>query len=143
MHHLVHCPAYIKRFDFLLPLWCMRFEGKHAYFKSVLKSINNFINVPNTLSYRHQQWMSHKITEAKRYMLKFKFVFGKLSCLSLNGGLSYAAKLISYFQIPSTSAIVDCFTSFKINSTTFRINESVLFVPHSIVNPKKARLPFS
>jgi hypothetical protein len=79
----------------------------------------------------------HKITEAKGYTLKFKFVFGKLSCLSLNSGLSYAAKLISFFQIPSTSAIVDCLTSFKINSTTYRINESVLLVPHSIVNPYK------
>ncbi len=70
MHHMVHYPFYIKQFGPLLPFWCMRFEGKHAYFKNVLRKINNFIYVPWSLSYRHQQWMCHKISSSKGELLK-------------------------------------------------------------------------
>lgn len=138
MHHLVHYPSYIKRFGPLLPLWCMRFEGKHAYFKSVLKSTNNFINVPFTLSYRHQQWISHKMTKANGSLLKFKLTVGKLSCMSLNG-FSYSAELVRFLCIPPTSPLltVDTSSSFKINSSIYRSNESVLLLENACVNPPK------
>lgn len=143
MQHLVHYPSYIKRFGPLFPLWCMRFEGKHAYFKSVLKSTNNFINVPFTLSYRHQQWMSHKVAKANGSMLKNKVTVGKYSCMSLNG-LSYSAELVRFFCIPPTSPlpIVDTSSFLKINSTYYRINESVLFLENAFVNKKKTLLPY-
>ncbi|CAF1267560.1 unnamed protein product [Didymodactylos carnosus] len=34
--------------------WCMRYEGKHAYFKKVALRSNNFKNMPKTLAQRHQ-----------------------------------------------------------------------------------------
>jgi hypothetical protein len=40
MHHLVHYPCYIKCFGPLIPLWCMRFEGKH------MPILNMFLNKP-------------------------------------------------------------------------------------------------
>ena len=33
----------------------MRFEAKHSYFKKQAQSLGNFINLPYTLSTRHQQ----------------------------------------------------------------------------------------
>ena len=50
MHHLVHYPKYIRMFGPLNSLWCMRFEAKHIYFKSLLKRIRNYTNIPLTLS---------------------------------------------------------------------------------------------
>lgn len=38
----------------LRSLWCMRFEGKHQYFKNLANNCRNFRNVTVTLSNRHQ-----------------------------------------------------------------------------------------
>jgi len=53
-HYLVHYPRYLKMYGPLVNFWCMRFEGKHQYFKQVAKSTNSFINVAKTLAKRHQ-----------------------------------------------------------------------------------------
>ena len=33
----------------------MRFEARHRYFKRLASQLGNFVNVPHTLSMRHQQ----------------------------------------------------------------------------------------
>ena len=38
----------------LRSLWCMRFEGKHQYFKNLARNTRNFLNISATLSDRHQ-----------------------------------------------------------------------------------------
>ena len=38
--------------------WCLRFEGKHAFFKS--KNLKCFKNASKTLSMKHQKYMCHK-----------------------------------------------------------------------------------
>lgn len=68
MHFLVHYPRLIREFGPLLSLWCMNFEAKHAYFKSMQKRIGNWINVPFTLAYRHQQWMSEKLRDTDGFL---------------------------------------------------------------------------
>jgi hypothetical protein len=56
MHHLVHYPRIIREIGPLGAFWCMRYEAKHSYFKQLQRRIRNYINVPKTLSHRHQQW---------------------------------------------------------------------------------------
>ena len=41
-HFLVHLPSQILKFGPLIRSWCMRLEGKHAYFKELAKKIKNF-----------------------------------------------------------------------------------------------------
>ena len=36
-HYLIHLPSLIFKFGPLVRSWCMRFEGKHAYFKDQAK----------------------------------------------------------------------------------------------------------
>lgn len=56
MHHLVHYPRFIREIGPLGAVWCMRYEAiKHAYFKSLQRRSGNWINLPWSLSYRHQQ----------------------------------------------------------------------------------------
>ena len=69
MHHLIHYSDYIKKMGPLISLWCMRFESKHAYFKQLQRSIKNYINIPLTLSMRHQQWQCNKFRLAKNKLL--------------------------------------------------------------------------
>lgn len=65
MHHLVHYSDYIKKMGPLLSVWCIRYEAKHAYFKQLMRSIRNFINIPLTLSMWHQQWQCNRFRLAK------------------------------------------------------------------------------
>ena len=49
----------IDRFGPLVRHWTMRFEAKHAYFKSLCQSMGNFINIPYSLGMRHQQYQCY------------------------------------------------------------------------------------
>ena len=55
MHQLIHYSYHVKKMGPLISMWCMRYESKHAYFKQLQRSIGNYINIPLTLSMRHQQ----------------------------------------------------------------------------------------
>ena len=54
-HFLVHIPSQILKFGPLIRSWCMRFEGKHAYFKDLAKKIKNFNNIPYSLAQKNQK----------------------------------------------------------------------------------------
>ena len=45
----------LYRYGPLVRHWTMRYEAKHAYFKTLAQSMGNFINVPYSLAMRHQQ----------------------------------------------------------------------------------------
>ena len=44
--------------------WCMRFEAKHNYFKTLAQGMYNFKNICKSLAQRHQRfqcyWLSHE-----------------------------------------------------------------------------------
>ena len=46
-HFLVHLPSQMLKFGPLIRSCCMRFEGKHTYFKELSKKIKNFKNIPS------------------------------------------------------------------------------------------------
>lgn len=54
-HFLVHLPSQLFKFGPLIRSWCMRFEGKHAYFKDLSKKIKNFKNIALSLALKHQK----------------------------------------------------------------------------------------
>lgn len=53
-HYILHYPYLIKQFGPLRHLWTLRFEGKHSYFKNVIRHSPNFKNVLLSLSKKHQ-----------------------------------------------------------------------------------------
>lgn len=60
MHYMVHLPSQMIKYGPLRNQWCMRFEGKHSYFKT--KNFKCFKNLPKTLCLKHQKFMCHKQT---------------------------------------------------------------------------------
>jgi len=46
----------------LVKNWCMRFEGKHKYFKKIAQTLGNFKNIAKTVATRHQRYMCYKLT---------------------------------------------------------------------------------
>ena len=39
----------------MVRFWCMRFEGKHNYFKDLAHRVKCFKNIPKTMAERHQE----------------------------------------------------------------------------------------
>lgn len=58
MHYLVHFPEQLINYGPLRNQWCMRFEGKHGFFKKV--KWTNFRNLPLSVAQKHQQWLCYK-----------------------------------------------------------------------------------
>lgn len=53
-HYLIHYPRLMLMYGPLRSHWCMRFEGKHQYFKNLTSNCRSFVNITMTLSNRHQ-----------------------------------------------------------------------------------------
>ena len=62
-HYMIHYPRLISLYGPLRHLWCMRFEAKHQYFKSVISSLGNYINVTSTMANRHQKRQCWEFTD--------------------------------------------------------------------------------
>lgn len=60
LHYLIHYPLIISECGPLRQFWCMRFEAKHQYFKSMASKVKNFRNICKTLSLRHQLLESYQ-----------------------------------------------------------------------------------
>ena len=61
-HFLIHYPTMMSRYGPLREMWCMRYEAKHQYFKSVASSIGNYVNIAFTLALRHQMLQCHQFS---------------------------------------------------------------------------------
>ena len=46
---------FVYRYGPLVRSWCMRFDGKHNYFKDLAHRVKCFKNIPKTLASRHQK----------------------------------------------------------------------------------------
>lgn len=57
-HYVEHYPQLIQTFGPLSDLWTMRFEGKHKFFKKVVRRSHNFKNISLTFANRHQEMMA-------------------------------------------------------------------------------------
>lgn len=57
-HHFIeHYPQMVKVFGPLIDVWTMCYEGKHKFFKQVIRDTRNFKNVALTLAVKHQKTM--------------------------------------------------------------------------------------
>ena len=53
-HYLGHYWMFFMMYGPLIFIWAIRLEAKHTFFKNVVRTAKNFINVPKTCSNRHQ-----------------------------------------------------------------------------------------
>lgn len=60
-HFLEHYPTLVKVFGPVIALWTMRFEGKHRYFKQIVRHKGNFKNVLFSLATKHQLMIAHHL----------------------------------------------------------------------------------
>ncbi len=60
-HYIEHYSQLIWTYGPLRDAWTMRFEGKHKFFKQIIRETKNFKNVPQTLAVRHQRMVAYHV----------------------------------------------------------------------------------
>lgn len=60
--------------------WCMRYEAKHNYFKSLAQRVKNFRNIAKTLSNHHQRLICLYINSEKMLGLQKEDTCGQGAC---------------------------------------------------------------
>ena len=138
MHFLVHYPRLIRLLGPLGTFWCMRYEAKHSYFKQLSRSIGNYINLPWTLSCRHQQWQCYNFVTSKQLKQNF-FTFEielplvpvkKTTSICFHAFLRCQGQLADMLSIPNLNIdIVNRFKWIKIASNLLKVGESVVLCP--------------
>ena len=66
-HNMVHYGTAIRRLGCLVDYSTIRFEGKHSYFKNAHRISHNYINIPKTISKKHQVNISLNLLSSKIY----------------------------------------------------------------------------
>ena len=72
------------RYGPLVRFWCMRFEGKHNYFKDIAHRVKNYKNIAKTMAERHQQFSCYSMNSScvgSQYRKESKVGPGMLSSL--------------------------------------------------------------
>ena len=128
MHNMVHYPELIKEFGPLGPFWTMRFEAKHSQMKAINHHTRNFINLPYTLSYRHQQWVANKYMACNGRMFTPTIKAPKSRFIHLSY-LPYGGQVAIAFDLTAFPNNISRFSWIKINSTLFKVGQSVLLCP--------------
>lgn len=49
-------------------MWCMRYEGKHRYFKRWAKITGNFKNIAKCLAMHHQKHLCYDLASGAPYL---------------------------------------------------------------------------
>lgn len=66
-HHFVeHYPELIEAFGPLAPLWTMRFEAKHSFFKNLVRQTNCFRNILKSMARKHQFMIAYHLNGSQR-----------------------------------------------------------------------------
>ncbi|CAI5674003.1 unnamed protein product [Oreochromis niloticus] len=98
-HYLIHYPRLILMYGPLRPLWCMRYESKHQYFKHIASKCKNFVNITATLSNRHQMKQCWEFS-SDRLLVDFEHSLStsvSVSFSSLPGDLQNALEMNKSF----------------------------------------------
>ncbi|KAK2845982.1 hypothetical protein Q7C36_010836 [Tachysurus vachellii] len=77
-HIMIHYPQCIRKIGPILHMWCMRYEAKHKFFKTQLKS---FKNITKTLAKKHQSCMAMHW----EYFSQYRLTLGPGKMVELSG----------------------------------------------------------
>ncbi len=124
MHFLLHYCRYIRMYGPLIAFWCMRYEAKHSYFKQLTRSIGNYLNLPFSLSFRHQQWQCKNL-HSSQPMLSVFIATPKPKHCSLSKFKSCGA-VAHMFSITDLDFPVSQFSWVKVASTCVKVDKTLL-----------------
>ena len=127
MHHLIHYPRIIREIGPLGAFWCMRYEAKHSYFKQLQRKIRNYINIPYTLSLRHQQWQCYHFARAGVEFLKIHVDSKSKKLKSHLTQSKCAVQIAQFFNLDNVcNVVVDRLNWITKGRTMFKVKDSFI-----------------
>lgn len=129
---MIHYPRCVCRISPLLHTWCMRFEGKHNFFK---RSVKNFKNITKTLAKKHQHHLAFHWENF--YFQRFQFGPIKMEMInSLEGSdiLTEILRLSLYSDVSTTSRVKNYGSEYHIGMFVCSGTESEMPVFKKIIN---------
>lgn len=85
-HFILHYPQHILNFGPPIRYSCFRLEGKHSYFKQIIRHTKQFKNPPLTLAHRHQLMQTYYSSSLKRFLKED---------IDISGGIKFNADVLS------------------------------------------------
>lgn len=67
LHFMLHYPRLIGELGPLKQYWCMRYEAKHQYMKTIARRNQNFINICKSIAERHQLLQSFELSNLEMH----------------------------------------------------------------------------
>lgn len=128
-HYMLHILSLTDKFGPLKNLWCMNFEAKHQYFKMLIVSTQNFINVTHTLTERHQMKLAHTLASAK--FLDIGIEPHAATKTITFGCLPQTLKMVVQEKVGKSiisSTIISTVTSLKVDGIVFNKHPNTCFV---------------
>ena len=119
-HYMKHYPRLISEFGPLIRVWTLRFESKHSYFKQCVKNSQNFINVCQTLSEKHQLLLTYK--QAVSF---FQETVECKNCIPLITS-TYSQAIQSALKISQISDNSEVSTEVKVKGTLYKKGSYVI-----------------
>lgn len=122
-HYTLHYAEQVKEFGPLIHCWSVRFEGKHSFFKEIVRRTKNRKNLCKTMAMRHQYFQS-------AWSATQSFLSG-ISHEPFNGAtvpvnfLSLAKQELLEPLIGESETVYQCKT-LKINGTLYNTNCAVV-----------------
>ena len=128
MHNMLHYGHYMRLYGPLIQYSCMRCEAKHRYFKQVQRNLNNFINMPYSLSLRHQEWQCKEFLSAgtKLFYTPIKFSVSHIVALV---GLPLEFEIAAFYDLERENATIETFNWMKIGTNQYKAGESIVRCP--------------
>lgn len=123
MHFLVHYPSLMLKYGPLIHLSCIRFEGKHQYFKKVSTVVCNFKNITKSLARRHQLRQCWEQAQKKSIGYEVCHASGYCDVPSNTLPSLVLATLESQVGKPLSNEILQKTNSITVNNTAYKTGE--------------------
>lgn len=148
-HNMLHFLETCLKFGPLKHLACWRFEGKHRPLQRVARSQNNYINLPKTMSIKHQLKFCELLLSQKGFCQRLLCSsVTSVSTKTLQGSKNFISLLPSEYQDKALTV-----KWVEISGTSYKINMSLVFklgfeypqfgkIKHIIYDDKKKKVTY-
>lgn len=107
LHYMLHLPRQMLLFGPLRHQWCMRFEAKNAYIKSLIGK--NFKNIAYTVAERHQNYMCLRLLSPPGNNINFLYTGDEIGNVTTtpcdDATLASEARDVTIQSFPATNSL--------------------------------------
>ena len=132
-HYLSHYAFLLSQFGVLIQVWTLRFEGKHAFFKQMMRILHNYKNLTGSLAIKHElyQMLLRSGFDDTNYLMEK----GELNEFNPDSYNEDIKKAIRECILTTNTFLSECY-SIKLKGTNYKAGDilvtSIIHYEHDI-----------